>query len=295
MASSVVMEAASRRGVSEHHPAKFANRPGDPTFAIQMLNVRGQLLRVGRQPGSGSGVPLLMFNGIGGSIELLEPLARSMPAREVIVFDVPGVGHSPMPRRPYRLRTLARWAEGVLDQYGHAQADVLGVSWGGAAAQEFARFASARCRRLILCATATGMLMVPGHPKAIAKMVTPRRYMSKDHAIKISGDIYGGDFRHRPELAADFMKHVKWQSRWGYYLQIAAATGWTSAHWLSRLKQRTLVMAGRDDPLIHMFNARLMRLLIPNSELKVFDCGHLFLMTRPDESVRAINEFLDKP
>ena len=91
------------------------------------------------------------------------------------------------------------------------------------------------------------------------------------------------------------MKHVKWQSRWGYYLQIAAATGWTSVHWLSRLKQPTLVMAGRDDPLIHMFNARLMRLLIPNSELKVFDCGHLFLMTRPDESVRAINEFLDKP
>ncbi|HOY36063.1 MAG TPA: poly(3-hydroxyalkanoate) depolymerase [Piscinibacter sp.] len=289
------MEAAPGQGMRGHQPAEHANRPGEPAFAIQMLKVRSQLLRVGRQPGSGGGVPLLMFNGIGGSIELLEPLARSMPAREVIVFDVPGVGHSPMPRLPYRLRTLARWAEGVLDHYGHAQADVLGVSWGGAAAQEFARFASARCRRLILCATATGMLMVPGHPKAIAKMVTPRRYMSKDHAIKISGDIYGGDFRHRPELAADFMKHVKWQSRWGYYLQIAAATGWTSAHWLSRLKQRTLVMAGRDDPLIHMFNARLMRLLIPNSELKVFDCGHLFLMTRPDESVRAINEFLDKP
>ena len=60
------------------------------------------------------------------------------------MFDVPGVGHSPMPRLPYRLRTLARWAEGVLDHYGHAQADVLGVTWGGAAAQEFARSASAR-------------------------------------------------------------------------------------------------------------------------------------------------------
>ncbi|MBK6789138.1 MAG: hypothetical protein IPG77_16270 [Betaproteobacteria bacterium] len=53
---------------------------------------------------------MLMFSGIGGSIGLLEPLARSMPARKVIVFDVPGVGHSPMPRL-YRLRTLARWAE----------------------------------------------------------------------------------------------------------------------------------------------------------------------------------------
>ena len=80
----------------------------------------------------------------------------------------------------------------------------------------------------------------------------------------------------------------------GYYLQIGAATGWTSVHWLCRLKQRTLVMAGRDDPLIHTFNARLMRSLIPNSELKLFDCGHLFLMTRQEESVRAINEFLDK-
>lgn len=110
----------------------------------------------------------------------------------------------------------------------------------------------------------------------------------------VSGDIYGGDFRRQPELAAEFMKHVKWQSRWGYYLQIGAATGWTSVHWLCRLKQRTLVMAGRDDPLIHTFNARLMRSLIPNSELKLFDCGHLFLMTRQEESVRAINEFLDK-
>ncbi|TXH54683.1 MAG: hypothetical protein E6Q93_17525 [Burkholderiaceae bacterium] len=125
-------------------------------------------------------------------------------------------------------------------------------------------------------------------------MVTPRRYMSKAYATQVSGDIYGGDFRRRPELAAEFMKHVKWQSRWGYYLQIGAATGWTSVHWLCRLKQRTLVMAGRDDPLIHTFNARLMRSLIPNSELKLFDCGHLFLMTRQEESVRAINEFLDE-
>ncbi len=41
-------------------------------------------------------------------------------------------------------------------------------------------------------------------------------------------------------------------------------------------------------------SSRLMRSLIPNSELKLFDCGHLFLMTRQEESVRAINEFLDE-
>lgn len=46
----------------------------DHPFAIEMLRVDGQLLRVGRQAGRGSGIPLLMFNGIGGNIELLGPI-----------------------------------------------------------------------------------------------------------------------------------------------------------------------------------------------------------------------------
>ena len=126
-------------------------------------------------------------------------------------------------------------------------------------------------------------------------MATPRRYMSRDYARSVSGEIYGGDFRSRPELAAEFFKHVRWQSRLGYYLQLGAAWGWTSIHWLHRLRQPTLIMAGRDDPLVPLANAKLMHLLIPHSELQVFDCGHLFLMTRGEASARAIGEFLDRP
>ncbi|MDE1949917.1 MAG: poly(3-hydroxyalkanoate) depolymerase [Burkholderiales bacterium] len=264
-----------------------------------MLHVDGQLLRVGRQAGRhagrAGGLPLLLFNGIGGNIELLGPIAGWMPEREVITFDIPGVGHSPLPSRPYRMKGVARLAAGVLDHYGHEQADVLGVSWGGAAAQQFARSQAARCRRLILCATATGMFMIPARPSVLLKMATPRRYISKSYARSISGDIYGGDYRRDPDLAGRHFKHIKWQSRLGYYLQIAAGTGWTSVHWLHRLQQPTLVMAGSDDPLIPFANARLLHKLIPNSELEVFDCGHLFLMTRPQQCARSINEFLDRP
>jgi poly(3-hydroxyalkanoate) depolymerase len=267
----------------------------EKAFAIEMVRINGQLLRVGRQPPVGGTVPLLLFNGVGGNIELLGPLARSMPSREVIVFDVPGVGQSPMPPRPYRLRTIARLAAGVLDHYGHGQADVLGVSWGGAAAQQFARSEASRCRRLILCATAAGIVMVPGNPKVALIMASPRRYVSKSYAKQVSGEIYGGDFRRDPELATRHFRHVKWQSRLGYYLQLSATFGWTSVHWLHRLRQPTLVMAGRDDPIVPLANAKLMKAMIPRSELKVFDCGHLFLMTRREESARAISEFLDRP
>ena len=272
-----------------------AQQRSDQPFAMEMIYVGGQLLRVGRQAGRKRGVPLLLFNGIGGNIELLGPIASWMPEREVITFDIPGVGHSPLPAYPYRMRGVAALAAGVLDHYGHAMADVLGVSWGGAAAQQFARSQAKRCRRLILCATAAGMVMVPARPSVLWKMATPRRYMSKSYSKSISGDIYGGDYRRDPELAARHFKHIKWQSRLGYYLQIAAGSGWTSVHWLRCLKQPTLIMAGDDDPLIPLVNAKLLQKLIPQSELDVFDCGHLFLMTRSQRCASAINAFLDRP
>ena len=277
-------------------PTQTAHRVDDShVFAIEMVRVGNQVLRVGRTRGDGRHPPLLMFNGIGGNIELLAPLALALSEREVITFDIPGVGHSLMPKRPYRLRDIAKLASLLLDHFGHQAVDVLGVSWGGAAAQQFVRTAPQRCRRLILCATGMGVFMVPGRPSVLWKMATPRRYINKRYSRAVAGDIYGGDFRRNPDAAAEHFKHVKWQSSLGYYLQLAAAMGWTSVHWLHRIHQPTLVMAGADDPLIPMVNARLMQRLIPNSELAMFDCGHLFLLTRTEASSTTIREFLDRP
>jgi hypothetical protein len=47
--------------------------------------------------------------------------------------------------------------------------------------------------------------------------------------------------------------------------------------------------------LVPILNAHILNTLIPHSELKVFNCGHLFLLTRADETVRVMNEFLDRP
>ena len=123
-----------------------------------------------------AGPPLLIFNGIGASIELVEPFLDALDGREAIIFDVPGVGGSPAPRLPYRPGTLARLSARLLDQLGHARVDALGVSWGGALAQQFAFQEAKRCRRLVLAATSPGHLMVPGRLTVLLKMATPRRY-----------------------------------------------------------------------------------------------------------------------
>jgi poly(3-hydroxyalkanoate) depolymerase len=272
-------------------PTLASSRP----FSIGMVRIGRQLLRVGRRASPAGGTPLLLFNGIGANIELLEPIARLMPGRELLTFDVPGVGHSPLPRRPYRFSSIARLAAQLLDHHGHGQCDVLGVSWGGAAAQQFAHSQTDRCRRLILSATAPGVFMVPPRLGVLMKLASPKRFMNAAYAQRVCAEIYGGAFRRDPRLAAEAFQHIRWQSRLGYYLQLAAGAGWTSLPWLRGLEQPTLVMAGADDPIAPLPNARLLCWLIPNAELKVFDCGHLFLLTQPEASARAIEEFLDRP
>src|SRR5258708_5846497 len=113
-------------------------------------------------------------NGIGASLELLQPFVDALdPRREVVRFDMPGIGGSPAPVVPYHLWTLAPLLSGLLDQLGHQQADVLGVSWGGGLARQFAVRCPSPVPRLVLVATSPGALMVPGHPRALLRMLTP--------------------------------------------------------------------------------------------------------------------------
>jgi len=259
---------------------------------IDHARIRDRLIRYGIRAGDPERVPLLILNGLGANIELAEPFIDALEGPTIVIFDVPGVGGSPTPPSPYRPSTVARLASGLLDHLGFDRADVLGVSWGGAIAQQFAFQYASRCRRLVLAATATGALMVPANPWVMLKVATPRRYIDGAHAHRIAGDVYGGAFRREPELVARTLRHVRFSSRRGYYLQLAAAFGWTSLPWLFLLRQPTLIMAGRDDPLVPSINARIMQWLIPDSRLEMLDCGHLFLVTLPRESARIVDAFL---
>jgi poly(3-hydroxyalkanoate) depolymerase len=261
---------------------------------ISLREVEGRTLRVGVRRSEKTHTPLLLFNGIGANIELVEPFLDALDGPEAVVFDVPGVGGSPAPWRPYRPCTLARLSARLLDQLGHEQVDVLGVSWGGAIAQQFAFQHGKRCRRLVLAATSPGHLMVPGKLTVLLKMATPRRYKDPDYMKRIAGDIYGGMLRSSPELVSRHLRHVRWSSDYGYYLQLIAGFGWSSLPWLRLLAQPTLVMAGTDDPIVPIANGRILTTLIPDARMVTIDDGHLFLVTSAKQCAGLVSEFLSK-
>ena len=265
----------------------------EPRF--ERRTVDGQELRIAVWTGLPSDKPpLLLFNGIGSRIELLAPFVEHLdPEREIIALDSPGTGESPATPFPYRLWMMARLVGRLLEQLKIERVDILGVSWGGTLAQQFALQNPRRCRRLVLAATATGGMLVPGDLSVLAKMTTPRRFKDPNFMKENLGALYGGLARTDPELLAEFARLSRSPSRRGYLYQQMALAGWVSAPLLPLLRQPTLILAGNDDPLVPMVNARIMARLIPHSTLVELDDGHLFLFTKARESAASVDRFLD--
>ena len=175
---------------------------------------------------------------------------------------------------------------------GSSQVDILGLSWGGALAQQFAFQNPRRCRRLILVSTGTGSIMIPGKPAVLAKMPTPRRFLDHRHAARVAPELYGGTARHDPLM----IKRV-------FDRQLmAGSTGRlpSPVDGRSRLDKRlrvaphpaaTLIIAGTDDPIIALANAKIMSRLLPNATLHVHAGGHVEIVTSAADQARVIEAF----
>ena len=265
--------------------------PAGSDAGIRTIRVLGQRLAVAVRRGDGTRTPLLLINGIGANLELLQPFVDALdPAIEVIRFDVPGVGGSPTPPLPLRFPALAWLVGRMLDALGYKRVDVLGISWGGALAQQVALQHPWRCRQLVLVSTGTGAFMVPGRLDVLAKLATPRRYRDPEYMATIAQDIYGGEID--PALAHGFADKMRPGDSRGYLYQMLGGAGWTSVPWLHCLRQRTLIVAGDDDRLVPVVNARIMHRLIPRSRLHIFHGGHLGLVLQAAELAPVIGAFL---
>jgi poly(3-hydroxyalkanoate) depolymerase len=264
---------------------------------VRTVVAAGRTLRVSVRPGTDDSVPvLLLMNGIGASLEVLQPFVDALDGRRTVIrFDVPGIGGSPRPVLPYNLATFGPVVAGMLGQLGFDDpVDVLGLSWGGGLAQHFAVQHRKRCRRLVLAATATGTLMVPADPRVLARMLTPRRHRDAEYARSIAGDIYGGTMRRDPDRAAQILHSAsRLGPRRGYYYQLAASAGWSSLPFLRLIRQPTLIVAGDDDPIIPVANARIMARLLPDARLHVYHGGHLALISEAEQLAPVIEDFLD--
>ena len=263
------------------------------------VRVLGHDVRVAVRPGTAPGPPLVLCNGIGASLDLLQPFVDEVDPRiEVVRFDVPGVGGSPTPKVPYNFALLACFVGRLLDELGYDRFDALGISWGGGLAQQLAFQYPRRCRRLVLVSTGTGMSDGARPASACSARCSPRRrYRDPAYAKAIAPMLYGGRMRRRPDEVEARAVRTGAPRAQGRLLPPAPRrrrldepprpAAHPAAHLDPRRERRPDHPAGQ--------RADHAARCCPTPSLHVYDDGHLGLLTSADELGPLVSRFLTSP
>ena len=208
----------------------------------------------------GEGHPLVLINGIGTTCEMWGSAERVLAASSrTIVFDSPGTGRSETPLLPRSIPALARVICALLDELGHERVDLLGFSFGGALAQQLAKDAPERVRRLGLVSTFCGWGASAGNPGVLVRVVTDGRTV---------------------------------QNPLGSSYQLWALAGWSSLPWLSKVVAPTLVVAGTHDEFVPATNAEQLARRLPNSSLHLLPgAEHLCIFDPDGSATRLLADF----
>lgn len=239
----------------------------------------------------GEGHPLLLLNGIGANADMWGLAARILAAgSRTIALECPGTGHSDTPLFPLAMPSLARVVWGAVDRLGYERVDVLGFSFGGALAQQLAREAPHRIRRLALVSTSCGWGSTMGAQSAVTAVAMPLRYYSPSwYALtnRVLGEPLGDG-----DLDAAKARFSRLPTPLGYAYQLWALAGWSSMSWLSGVGAPTLVVSGGDDRLVPAHNAVQLARLLPNSRLHVLPAvAHLLMSHRRGAAPRLLADF----
>jgi len=259
----------------------------DHNMHIREVQVGRQSVPVSIRHVDSDAPPLLMLSGVGTEYDRWGR-TRELLNRTTVAFDV-RTRH--LGQRP-SMRTFAKFVANLLVSLDMPRMDVTGLSWGGMAAQQLVHDFPKRVRRLVLVSTTPGFMSAPARPSALHALMSPHRDAAR--MPELIRDLYSGDFVYNPGLA-DELGLVRPIDEATYRRQLMAIFGWTSVLWLPSVRSETLLLHADNDPVCPYVNAHLMRRLIPGSSLtKVAGGGHLFVLTRPEESARLINNFLDR-
>ena len=245
---------------------------------------------------SGHGDPLLLVPGLGNNVDMWLPFMEQFTNRRIIRLDAPGTGLSSTPASPVTIPAAAELLAAVLDHCGVGSADVVGFSYGGAVAQQFAFDYPSRTRRLVLAATNCGIGLIPGALDAVFSLATPLRYYSASYFDRTAAATFRGVTGRDPEVRRRMIEarcsHPP--SPQGYALQLIGCVGWSSWYFLPLIPHETLVICGDEDPLVPIENARILAQRIPYARLEIVNGGgHLFLWDDAETVARKIGRFFD--
>jgi pimeloyl-ACP methyl ester carboxylesterase len=258
----------------------------------------------------GAGPPVVFVHGLSGSwqnwLEQLPVLARR---HRVVAMDLPGFGHSPMPREEISIAGYARLLDALLGELGIDAAAVVGNSMGGFIGAELAIAFPQRVERLVLVSAAG--LSTHNDPRTVRSMpalvraqriveagavwlaahsdTVVRRRRLRNATLEV---VVSHPERIPAPLAAEQLRGA---GKPGFLPALQSLVGYDVRERLPEIACPTLIVWGDADRLISVRDADVFEQLIPDSRKVIFeDTGHMAMLERPDTFNPLLEDFLQE-
>ena len=246
----------------------------------------------------GNGPRVLFFNGSGATLESSSPIIDGLRSfATVLAHDQRGLGRTGIIDGPFTMAQYARDGADLLDHVGWGSCIIVGISFGGMVAQEFAVTFPERVEKLVLLCTGAGGDAGSSYPLHENIELEPVERANKMRTIFDTR--FTDEFLANDNFAAAMAKMLRERElvdkpddvRRGEALQLEARRHHDVASRLGNITCPTLVMAGRYDGIAPVANSEAIVARISGAQLRVYEGGHLFIAQDP-AAMADIREFV---
>jgi pimeloyl-ACP methyl ester carboxylesterase len=240
---------------------------------------------------AGKGPVLLLVHGMAGSWETWTHIIPTLAKRyTVLAPDLLGQGESERPHGDYSLGAHANMLRDLMDELGYKRATVIGQSFGGGVAMQFAYQFPQRCERLVLLNSGglgrevtfyLRLLTVPGFEAVFPLFCTPQL---RDAGNLVATWLARAGVKSTParqEIWRSYASLADAESRQAFFRSLRNVIDFNgqAVSALGRLYRAahlpTLIVWGAKDPFIPVSHAIAAHQAIPGSRLEIFDdVGH---------------------
>jgi pimeloyl-ACP methyl ester carboxylesterase len=232
---------------------------------------------------SGSGPRVLFFNGSGATLKstalLIGALAKTCT---VLAHDQRGLGETSIPDGPYTMAQYAHDGAALLDHVGWDTCAVVGISFGGMVAQEFAVSYPQRVEKLVLLCTSAGgdagssyplheLGTLPADERAARITTLTDTRFTPEWLATHPDDAAMVAMRNEQAAVPKSKDTIK-----GEMLQLGARIGHDVSDRLHHVSAPVFVTAGRFDGIAPVSNSEEIVKRLPNATLSIYEGGHIF-------------------
>jgi proline iminopeptidase len=252
----------------------------------------------------GEGLPcLVMHGGLGGDHSSLHPWLDPLgDVMRLVYYDHRGNGRSGRPRsESITFEQLCADADALREHLGFEEIAVLGYSFGGFVALEYALRYPERISHLILLDTAPTLDYEEEiEANARRKGATQEQLEALDASAEDEGESWRLWKVIEPLYFCTFDADLAERVMGKTVISVEAADagdaiieGWDLTPRLGEISAPTLILVGRDDFVCPPSQAKIMHEGIPNSELAVFEnSGHFTHVEEPEAFFDAVRGWL---